>query len=170
MMWSKIRSELKELLVPELRDRVDVHCTHYRHATDNYGEAWITVDKQKVDGGGYFHWHGISPTRDMLIRQAPALFDSHPEYAKANSEDPDVWLMQHKGAFETYHIIGSLKVYLSTPYSECYGATNPIVRAFSLVDRRLGRRRFEAIVLDRQEYPLVARFYDLRRELFAKNV
>jgi hypothetical protein len=153
-------------MVPELRDRIDVHCTHYRHATDHYGEAWVTIDGTKVDGGGYFQWHKHRPPYEMLERQAPALFDDYAEYVKPNSEDADVHLMQHKGAFETYHVVGSLKAYLSTPFDECFGASNPIVRAFCLADRRLGRRRFQSIQLSEQEYPLVIRFYELRRELF----
>ena len=165
-MWSKIRSEVRALIARDLQDRIDVHCTHYRHATDHYGEAWITIDGVKVDGGGYFRWHRYAPTKDMLVRQAPALFESYGEYRKANSDDPDVLLMQHSGAFETYHVVGSLKTYLSTPFDECFGASNPIVRAFSLVDRRLGKRRFQSVELHPLEYPLVVHFYELRRALF----
>jgi hypothetical protein len=169
MMWSKVRSQIRDLVVSELRGRIDVHCTRYRDAHDEEGEAWITVDKQKVDGGGYYHWHMARPPNDMMDRQAPALFSRHAEYLKAKSEDADVRRMQRIGVHDTFHVTGSLRTYLSTSIEDALNATNPIIRAFSMVDRRLGKRRFLDIEISEDDYPLVVRFHSLRLELFQKK-
>jgi len=81
MIWSKLRKRVLSLVVPELRDRIDIHCTTYRKACDLAGEEWITIDGQRVFFGGYCHWHkqlsieetegdpGSGSVRDLLLQR-----------------------------------------------------------------------------------------------------
>lgn len=57
MMWSQLKGKIKDLITPELKERIDIYCTCYHDAHDDYGEVWITFDGNKVFGGGYYHWY-----------------------------------------------------------------------------------------------------------------
>lgn len=66
MMWSKLRQRIKGIITQELRDRIDIHCTCYHDAHDENGEVWITLDGNKVFGGGYYHWY-LTPIPHELL-------------------------------------------------------------------------------------------------------
>lgn len=72
------------------------------------------------------------------------------------------------GIHDTYHITHNLWNYINTPYEEALVSNNLIYKAFSLIDRRLGKRRFDKIQLDENEHPLVSIFYILREQCFEK--
>ena len=70
------------------------------------------------------------------------------------------------GVQETSHITRNIGNYLNTPFEESLASNNPIYRAFALIDRRLGKRRFDGIQLAEYEHPLVIIFYELRKQCF----
>jgi hypothetical protein len=72
------------------------------------------------------------------------------------------------GVHETSHITLNLMNYLNTHFEEILSSNNPIYRAFGIIDRRLGRRRFNLVLLQEDEHPLVQKFYELRKEIFLK--
>lgn len=48
MQWSKLKTKVKDLICPELNDRVDFFVTSYRESHDGADRVWITVDGQTV--------------------------------------------------------------------------------------------------------------------------
>lgn len=164
MDWSKLRVLIKDFITPELRKRIDIHETRYRKAHDGYGEVWITLDGEKIFGGGYYHWY--MNTLPIEGASLAVEYGIHKDFYKTHIESKQVEEVMRSGLHETSHITMNLRSYLSTPFQEIIESNNPIYKAFGLVDRRLGRRRFYRIQLEEHEHPLVKRFYELRRELF----
>jgi hypothetical protein len=58
----------------------------------------------------------------------------------------------------------ALRTYPDLPIDEALNHSDPIIRAFAIVDRRLGRRRIADISTDSRKHPLVDLFYHLRTE------
>ena len=54
--------------------------------------------------------------------------------------------------------------YLDLSVAAALASDEPIHRALAMVDRRLGRRRFEALALGQDEHPVVRELYELRAE------
>jgi hypothetical protein len=54
--------------------------------------------------------------------------------------------------------------YLDLTVAAALQAKEPIHRALAMIDRRLGRRRFEALQLTNDEHPVVRQLYELRGE------
>ena len=52
--------------------------------------------------------------------------------------------------------------YLDLPIREALRSSDPLVRAFAIVDRRVGRRILEKLEISDSEHTLVKAFYALR--------
>ena len=57
----------------------------------------------------------------------------------------------------------AMRAYLEMPVKESLKSSNPLIKAFALVDRRVGKRTIEKIEVSDTEHTLVKEFYNLRR-------
>jgi len=103
MMWSKLINKFKGFINPESRGIIDVFCTSYHDARDDYGEAWITVDGEKVFGGGYYHWY-MNPIPHADSQEFRITHGFHPDYYRAHIESEEVKENMDSGIQETSHI------------------------------------------------------------------
>jgi hypothetical protein len=69
-----------------------------------------------------------------------------------------------EGRFTQLTFYSSLYEYLNLPIESALSSPNVLIRALALIDRRLGRRRFEALSLAPGEHDLVRLFYSLRTD------
>ena len=170
MIWSKLKKRIKDNIIPELKNRIDIHFTRYHHAHDGAGEIWITIDKEKIIGGGVYHWYttklpeNISSKEDFDIEHG-----IHKDFFSLVIENEDVFLIMNSGIHNTYHFTENLENYINTNYDVCLKSNNPIFKAIALVDKRLGKRRFNNIKLNDNDHILVKSFYNLRKEVFNKK-
>jgi hypothetical protein len=56
----------------------------------------------------------------------------------------------------------AMRAYLEMPVNEALKSADPLVKAFALVDRRVGKRTVEKIEISDSEHTLVRAFYELR--------
>lgn len=164
MTWSKLRVQIKDFITLELRKRIDIHATRYHDAHDDQGEVWITVDGKKIFGGGYYHWYVNA--LPIEVDQFDIQHGFHGDFFISSITSKEVKTIMDSGLHETSHITLILKKYLNTPFDEIVTSNNPIYKAFGIVDRRLGKRRFDLIRIDEELHPLVKMFYELRQETF----
>jgi hypothetical protein len=68
------------------------------------------------------------------------------------------------GRHDEWSLHDALAAYLNLALADALASEEPIHRALALIDRRLGRRRFEDLRLVPNEHPLVQRLYQLRAE------
>jgi hypothetical protein len=68
------------------------------------------------------------------------------------------------GQHDEWSLHEALADYLNLSIADALSAEDPVHRALALIDRRLGRRRFEELDLPASEHPLVLRLYRLRAE------
>jgi hypothetical protein len=147
MQWSKLKSRVKALICPELRDRIDFHLTSYRESHDGADKVWITVDGRRV----------------FSCKHYPR------EWAEAEAYYGGLRGEQIKESLKAREIHGpgdfgnAMRAYLDTPVGEALKSSDPLVKAFALVDRRVGKRALERLGISDAEHTLVKAFYDLRR-------
>jgi hypothetical protein len=58
----------------------------------------------------------------------------------------------------------SLATYLDLSIPQALASDDPLHRALAMIDRRLGRRRFEALLLAPDEHMIVRKLYELRAD------
>ena len=147
MQWSKLKARVKALIQPGLRDRIDFHLTSYRRSHDGADKVWITVDGRRVFSCNHYAR----------------------EHAEAEAYIAGLRGGQIKQALRDIEVHGprdfgdAARAYLETTVREALQSTDPLVRAFALVDRRVGKRTIQAREIADTEHTLVKTFYRLRR-------
>ncbi|QNG59465.1 hypothetical protein H4O14_16965 [Bacillus sp. PAMC26568] len=164
--WSKLKKELEGFICDSLKDRVSYYATNYRKAHDQLGRAYITVDKKEV-----FNMCTIKSNR--------ILFNKENELRKLIDIDYDVdngaenyrisvqahEIIESEGTFAQYDFFNAAEQYLNAPIDHSLESKDMIIKIFSLLDRRIGKRtllkRYESIQNDLE---IIQYFYRLRCE------
>jgi hypothetical protein len=56
----------------------------------------------------------------------------------------------------------AMRAYLDMPIGEALKSTDPLIKAFAFVDRRVGKKKLEILEISDSEHTLVKAFYALR--------
>jgi hypothetical protein len=146
MQWSKLKSRIRDFICPELRGRIDFHLTSYRKSHDGADKVWITVDGQRVFSCKHYpcEWAETDAYYDGLRgEQVKELLRKNEIHGPKDFGD-------------------AMRNYLEMSISEALKSSDPLVKAFALVDRRLGRRTLEKLEITDSDHTLVKAFYALR--------
>jgi hypothetical protein len=147
MQWSKLKSRIKNLICPELKDRIDFHLTSYRESHDGADKVWITIDGQRVFSCKHYphEW----ARQDAF-------------YAGLRGEQIES-LLREKEIHSPNDFGNAMRHYLDLPIGDALKSANPLIKAFAIVDRRAGKRALEKLEISDLEHSLVKAFYKLRR-------
>lgn len=174
MQWSKTKKQLESFLCNKLQGRVQVHAAVYRKFHDSPGRVWITFDKEEIVSAAdvtYMINHEkvyqelkqgrklkpIPTDTDLLgMMNSP----EREELWKA-SDDSDA-ILNSQGLFSTYQLYQSFLDYPSISIEEALKSENPIIQAFAMFDRRLGKRRLKTLHISKETHPLIDKFYQIR--------
>jgi hypothetical protein len=146
MQWSKLKSRVKSFICPELRDRIDFHLTSYRESHDGADKVWITVDGQRV----------------FSCKHYPHKWAEAEAYYGGLRGEQVKSLLREKEIHGPKDFGDAMRAYLDMPVREALKSTDPLVKAFALVDRRVGKRTLEKLEISESEHTLVKAFYALR--------
>jgi hypothetical protein len=167
MKWSKLKKTAESLLADSLRDRVQYHVTRYGgpHLSQDMTRAWITFDKEELADFSTMKWLYNYYRLAHEIREVnhcqDYLDESQKEGYYASYQQADT-IMDQQGIYSRQGFIEALEVYLQMSIEEAISSDNTIIRAISMLDRRVGKRRLRQIEFSETEHPLVKRFYELR--------
>lgn len=146
MQWSKLKSRVRDFICPELRDRIDFHLTSYRESHDGADKVWITIDGQRVFSCKHYSYE---------LAEAEA-------YHGGLRGEQVKELLCEKEIHRPKDFGDAMRAYLDMPISEALESIDPLVKAFALVDRRIGKRTLEKLEISDAEHTLVKAFYELR--------
>ena len=154
---------MKEFICPELQDRVDFYMTRFREAHDQVGRAWVTIDGTEVLDCSYYRRHMAvwSGHRAMMKDMGGDYLKNYSDSWNAANKKADADLIFSDGFFRN-----AVLAYLDISIKDALVSKNPLIEAFALIDRRVGKRTFEKIHLPETEHPLVHAFYELRSQVF----
>jgi hypothetical protein len=147
MQWSKLKTRVKDFICPELKDRIDFHVTSYRESHDGADKVWLTIDGVKIFSCKHYphEWAEAGAYHAGLRR----------EEIKALLAKKEIHSPRDFGA--------AMRLYLDSPIHESLESSDPLIKAFAIVDRRVGRRTVAKLEISESEHSLVKRFYQLRR-------
>jgi hypothetical protein len=156
VQWSRLRSQLRELVAPSVRRRIDFHLTHYRKLGDMTHEFLITVDKKKVFSTSYSKVN----IETYVVTRTTGLV------AYGDGREP--WevekLLTQREVHPPADITSSIRTYLDLPPQVSLHSSDPVLRALAMIDRRLGERTLKQIKVNEEEHSLVKALYKLRME------
>jgi hypothetical protein len=147
MQWSKLKSRLKNFICPELKDRIDFHLTGYRKSHDGADKVWIVVDGEKVFSFEYYAFE---------FAEREAYHD-----LKMNEPQAKEWLRKNE-IHRPKDFGDAAREYLNLSVKEALESPNDIVKAFAVIDKRVGKRTLERLEIPDSAHALVKIFYRLR--------
>src|SRR5687768_13245582 len=165
MRWSQLKHRAEALLAETLNGRVAYYSTRYRKDHDREGRGWITVDGVQVfDMSTLRAW----AAQHAATKKALGVHERWKWERWPYRDDPGYWSYWYdkaeadrvaRGVLARWDFNQALFDYLNLSLEDALASSNVVVRALAVLDRRLGRRRFEKLQLSNDEHPLVQGFY-----------
>jgi len=162
MKWSQRKKRLEASFADSVAGRVEVWSTRYRKPSDELGEAWITIDKERV-------WSMGTCTYYAEAHRAAQQFSGE-SFISSDRAQREVYWQARKQAEKSFANQGvcsledvdkALFGFLNLSINDPVTSDNPIIRAFAIIDGRFGRRRLLQFN-DSDEHPLVRTLYRFR--------
>ena len=157
--WSGIRNKLEhDYLCTALRGRIQYYAISYSKSADHEGRAAIRLDGVEVLRSNYYdysqnYWNRFQQLRtDQTEKDDPKL-----TYQLAYEGTLNDGCFDQRVFYEAFHLFDNQSI------EESMNSSNPLVRIFALLDRRLGKRRLLAMAEKmEQELPWARTFYVIR--------
>lgn len=174
LQWSKTKATLESFLCDKLKGRVKIYATVYRKFHDGPSRVWVTFDKKEIVSGSDVsynvkheelyqqmknerHLKGISYSLDW-----DEMFHSKERQELVKASDDVEEIMINQNIFNSYHLYRAFMKYSSLPIEEALNSENVIIRAYAILDRRLGKRRLKQLNFNEETHPLIEKFYKIR--------
>lgn len=123
--WKGMKKRLEQdLLCSSLKGRISYHFTEYSRFGSAGDCASVSLDGQPVKKFGFMH--AVS----QLKKQGVLLEGQHPWDVP----------MQERDEYELAEFTCALKTYRNQPIAASLQSSDPIVRMFAILDRRVGKR------------------------------
>jgi len=162
MKWSQLKKRIEANFADSVAGRVEVWTTRYRESQEAEGEAWITIDKQRVYSmGTYTYLVEAYHEATRLREEAGCTEDPHRDPGYSGAYIEGLHLAEEKGLFPLWDFNRALFDSLSLSIDDAIKSDSPIIRAFATLDRRFGKRRLRAFD-DSDEHSLVQTLYRFR--------
>jgi hypothetical protein len=164
MRWSQLKKRIEETFADRVKGRVEVFVTRYRHAHDAAGEAWIVIDGQQIACMGEIrHWKRRLPIYRQLDRAQRLASPEERRLLPAPFFEAKR-LTNAEGFFSDEDVKKALFCHLNLPFDDILRSDDPIIHAFGMLDKRLGKRRLAAIDT-KKEAALARRLHTFRCEV-----
>ena len=177
MQWSKTKSTLESFLCDQLQGRIKIYATVYRKFHDGPARVWITFDKKEILSASdvtYTIKHEElyqQMKRDQNLKGIPynshweVMFQSKERQALVQVSDKVEDFLNNQNIFNSFHLYEPFMVYSSLSIEEALSSENVIIRAYAMLDRRLGKRRLKELKFNENTHPLILDFYKIRCEV-----
>jgi hypothetical protein len=168
MRWSKAKKLLEELMADSVKGRIQFYVTSYGPGhSSTMARAWITWDKQELVNMSSAEWlmETYSTAGQIQeINRATSFTEPQQREGYYLTFHEAERISQEKGIFSRSQFEEAVEEYLNLSITAALDSDNPIIKALSMLDRRLGQRRLKQLQLDRTEHSLVRMLYLLRCE------
>lgn len=158
--WSMLKKQMEDLLCQSLKGRITYFYTRYHKDRGSYGRATVNLDRDELIA---FSWNvGI----DIQWKDEYAACIEDPS---ADQTDVHNKLMSEKwmpqGTLCHNDFLDAVTTYLKIDIPTALSSDNYILRAFTYLDRRVGKRTLIKIKDDVEALPeWVKQFYRIRCE------
>lgn len=158
--WSGIKKKLEnDYLADSLKGRISYFAASYHYAHDHVGRAAIQLDGVEILKSDYFKLQKLQ-------------WESYQELTKGDRETDraalwrESWMAAvEKGGFDNQFFYTAFEEYDNQSIEQSLKSRNALVRILAIMDRRVGKRRLQALAETWENEPEWIRlFLNLRLE------
>jgi len=144
--WTKISARVKNLLLPNIAQRLEFYLTSYRHGTIP-PRGWVTLDGSEI-----------------LVYGGPA-FDPNKRLFKITSENPPDTIQADTilASPDRQEFYEEILTYPDKPIEELLISPQIVTRGLLFVDRRVGKRRIISLLSRLEEHSFIRQMANLRQ-------
>lgn len=166
--WSKWKKRMEEFTCDELKDRIAFHATVYRETHDQRGKVWIELDKKIIFQANSLEWqmeHYKLSNEIREINNCSDFTDSDQASGYYQAYNDAERILRQQNKLDDFHFYNAMRLYFNSSYEESLESKEVLIRIFCLLDRRLGKRRLEALKVKNEDCEAIKTLYKLRCEL-----
>src|SRR5580698_9227587 len=136
MQWSRLRSHLHEFVAPSVRKRFDFHLINYRELSELANEFIVTIDGERVFAASTTRHNIATYVKERTTRPA-----SHGDGPEPNEFEKN---LMRREIHAPKDITSSLRTYFDLDSRIALSSSDPILKAFAMIDKRIGKRTLKA--------------------------
>jgi len=158
-----MKEQIESKLCESLKDRVKFNRTRYRRSHDEVGRSWVTFDNEIIHDFCTVKLRYKYNIKANMIREETKSLDwRDPEQKKGYYDAYRITDkgMELQGIHNQFEFYKAIEEYLSLSIDEAMRSTNPIIKAISWFDKRLGKRRL--IRIEEESNIIVIKFRNIR--------
>ncbi|MGV2875414.1 hypothetical protein ROU88_05945 [Macrococcus capreoli] len=179
MRWTKRKQLIEAFICEPLNNRISINRIVYRKSHDQEARMTITFDNKEIfvaDNIQYalksfqLELEGVAQNFDTSIEERKKYFSctmtkdeaSHYNNKIALYEQMIKTATEEQGIYAVYYLEDFFDYYLLS-IDDALKHKHELIRAFAMIDKRLGKRKFESLDMS-NEHTLVQQFYEIRRK------
>ena len=176
MRWTKTKILIENLLCEKLRNRLKVYATSYNTSLGEQRRIWITLDGKEVFNASSAQflmehdklWEVVKSKSNKPFPEC--LYECYPKFVgKINDLDYSMLILEQRNIFHVDRVYDALVQYPNLSIEEALSSNHVIIQAFSVIDKRVGKRRLKDCLFNSDTHPMVLEFYKLRFEMEGLN-
>ena len=161
LSWSAMRKILEqENICESLKGRIQYFVARYRKSHDEEGRVAIRLDGKEIFKSCFYDWQ---EKRDVVVKsniipkeQAKTYWEY---WDKVHTET------KNHGGFDQYGFYEAFHEYQNQSIENSLDSSDPVVKLFAILDKRVGKRRLQNIFSEIETQPdWLQVFYKLRLE------
>lgn len=156
-VWSKLKRAVEKLLADSVKAHLQFYATRYGPGVSHFmRRAWMTWDGREI----------------AAFSNIELELELYPLVGRIQADDASIsstmaWeqaerLLFERGKFSRWDFQNALTEYISLSIDEALRSPNTLIRAWSMFDRRLGKRRLRTLRIADDDALLVRQCYQLR--------
>lgn len=172
MQFSKLKKTIEGFLCVSLKGRVELYAAVYRHSHDEKSRVWFTFDKQEILSAADLSFSMQHYDREHELKEQynlkpipynsdwEVMLNSLERKALIAASDQAEEELTRAGEWGSWHLYFALLKYPNLSIEEALTSNNPLIRAFALFDRRVGKRRLTKMA--NFEHQIEEKFFQIR--------
>lgn len=160
--WSGMRKVLEQNnICDSLKGRIQYFATRYRKSHDEEGRVAVRLDGKEIFQSCFFDWQ---EKRNTVIKSNAISKEDASSYW-------DYWDKVHlethnHGGFDQYGFYEAFHEYQNQSIEKSLLSSDPVVRLFAILDKRIGKRSLQKLCNTIEEQPQWLQvFYKLRLDV-----
>lgn len=165
MIWSKLKKTIESLMAASVQEHLHVYLTRYGPGESYFmNRAWVTWNGEEINTFSTVKYYSAQRSlAAQLSGNAGAIVDyNYFKLVDRKYINQAGKILERRGLYPCESFLSALETYTSLSIDDALHSSDILIRAWSMFDRRLGKRRLRALPFRRLDRHFGQPWYRLR--------